>query len=214
MGLLYLEHSDRESWLKDRGRGIGASEAAAIFGVSRWSDPVRLWEEKCGFRQAKDLSGVDYVEEGNRAEGPIRELFKALHPEYDLTHRPFDMLFQEERPWLFATLDGELTEKESGERGIYEAKKHILQSRADWRKWDGRIPNHYYAQILHQFLATGFSFAILNALLIRQSGDAELRHYYYERQECQYDMDLLLGAEEDFWNCVENRRRPAAKLTL
>lgn len=214
MGLCYASHSDRESWLADRKRGIGASEAAAIYGVSKWSNPVRLWEEKCGLRKPKDLGGVSYVEQGARAEGPIRELFGILHPEYEVTSRPFDMLYQEERPWLYATLDGELTEKETGERGILEIKKHEIQSRRDWQEWDGQVPIYYYTQICHQLLATGFSFAWLYAALISWNGEVRLRPYFFLRDGCLDDMELLLKEETEFWGCVQTRRRPATKLTL
>lgn len=215
MNLLeYLTHANREDWLADRKRGIGASEAAAIYGVSRWSDPVRLWEEKCGLRESKDLSGVNYVEEGRRAEGPMGDLFAALHPEYRLDKRPYDMLYQTDRPWLYATLDGELTEIETGSRGILEIKKHDILGRQDLRQWDGRIPSHYYTQICHQFLATGFSFAWLWALLVYWNGKRELREYYYLPEDCSGDMSLILESEEEFWDCVSTKRRPAAVLTL
>ena len=212
--LNYLNHATREEWLADRKRGIGASEAAAIFGVSRWSDPVKLWEEKCGLRDAKDLSDVDYVQEGHRVEGPLGDLFAALHASYRLDKRPYDMLYQTERPWLYATLDGELTNVRTGERGILEIKKHDIMGRNDSREWDGRIPSHYYTQICHQFLATGFDFAWLFALLNFWSGKRELREYYFLRDDCAADMGLLLESEEEFWSCVQERRRPPTILTL
>lgn len=212
--LKYLKHDTRETWLADRTRGIGASEAAAIYGVSRWSDPVRLWEIKCGIRQAKDLSGIDYVEAGHRVEGPLGDLFAALHPEYALDKHPYDMLYQSERPWLYATLDGELTQTDNGAKGILEIKKHEILGRRDLREWDGRIPSHYYTQVCHQFLATGFSFAWLWALLIFWDGRQELRPYYFLPEECSVDMELLLESEVEFWNCVQERRRPAAILAL
>ena len=212
--LNYLTHATREEWLADRKRGIGASESAAICGVSRWSDPVKLWEEKCGLREAKDLSGVDYVQDGVRAEGPLGDLFAAVHPEYRLEKRPFDMLYQSERPWLYATLDGELTDVSTGEHGILEIKKHVILGRNDMREWDGRIPSHYYTQICHQFLATGFDFAWLYALLVLWNGKSELREYYFLPKDCQGDMDTILETEEEFWGCVQNKRRPATKLTL
>lgn len=213
--LEYITHSDRKSWLADRKIGIGASEAAAIYGVSRWNTPVGLWEEKTGKRRPKDLSGSEAVEEGNRVEGPMRELFGALHPEYILDYRPYDMLRQAERPWLYATLDGELTEIQTGKRGILEIKRHEIGGKSDWVEWDGRIPDHYYTQICHQFLATQFDFAFLWALLrFPSSGEIKLQDYYFLPADCQGDMEALLGQEERFWDCVQRKKRPGAKLTL
>ena len=40
----------------------------------------------------------------------------------------------------------------------------------DWKKGDGQVPDYYYAQIVHQLLATGYDFAILKAR-IRERGE-------------------------------------------
>ena len=36
----------KESWLKLRKNGIGASEAAAACGLSRWKSPLEVWKDK------------------------------------------------------------------------------------------------------------------------------------------------------------------------
>lgn len=214
--LEYICFHSREEWLEGRKaiQGIGGSEAAAVFGASKWKTPLRLWEEKTGRRKPKEMSGVDYVDLGIQAEAPLRSLFSAIYPEYDVGYRPYDILYQTERPWLFATLDGELTEKESGRRGVLEIKKYEISNKADWKAWDGQIPMYYYCQILHQFLASGFDFAYLWAMLLRRNGEAILRPYYFEREYCDDDMLLLLAREEGFMECVAEDRMPGAILHL
>lgn len=216
--LKYECAKSREEWLKKRaGRnGIGASEAAAVCGLSKWKTPAELWEEKTGRKSPKDLSDVEYVQLGVRCEGPMRDLFGALNPGFLITYRPYDMLYQTERPWLFATLDGELTDLERQERGILEIKKFEIQSREDWKSWNGQIPDYYYTQICHQFLACGedFQFAMLWALILSHNGNGSLRPYYFRRTDCEEDMEWLLEKEEKFMADVKADRPPAVPLTI
>ena len=211
-----LHFETREDWLKGREaiRGIGGSDAAAAAGFSKRKTPVDLWREKTGRAKAKDLSGINYVELGRKTETPMRELFAALHPEYEIKHFPFDILYQSERPWLFATLDGEMTEIETGERGVLEIKKFEIQTRADWNEWNGKIPRDYFCQVLHQMAATGWSYAWLYALLLKRDGDGELRQYYFPRYAYGEDLASLIGGEEKFMRCVESGRVPPAPLTV
>lgn len=210
--------SSREEWLRERANmhGIGASDAAAICGMSHWKTPVELWEEKTGRKEPKNLDDVEYVQLGVRTEGPMRDLFAALHPEFAVTYRPYDMLYQTERPWLFATLDGELTDLAQQERGILEVKKFEIQSRTDWDVWNGQVPDYYYSQICHQFLAGGpdFKFAFLWALLLSYNGNASLRAYYFRRGDCLEDMSWILGKEEKFMGYVRTGRPPAVPLMI
>lgn len=37
---------DRLQWLKERQKGIGGSDAAAVLGVSRWRSPFMVYMEK------------------------------------------------------------------------------------------------------------------------------------------------------------------------
>lgn len=211
-----LHFETREEWLKGRGeiRGIGASEAAAAIGLSKWCSPIELWREKTGKAPPKDLSGVDYVELGTKTERPMRELFTVLHPEYKVEHFPFDILYQRHRPEYFATLDGELTDLATGDRGILEIKKFEIQKSSDWQEWKDKIPNYYFCQILHQFHATGFSFAWMFALLLKRDGDGELRQYYFPRELYEPDIDALIDEEEQFIGYVRSGRVPPTPLVL
>ena len=212
--LNYLTHDNREAWLADRTIGIGASEAAVIMGCSSWQNASQLWEIKRGIRKAKNLDDVEYVQEGQKAEPIIRAMFELRHPQYKLTYRPYDMLFQTERPWLYATLDGELEEIETGRKGILEIKRHEMGSRADRAEWNGKVPDHYFCQLCHQFLASGFDFAFLYAALLYPDDSVSLKPYYFERVDCEDSMDAVLTAETAFWESVQQGRMPATQLRL
>lgn len=212
--MLQYEHHDlRQDWLENRNSFIGASEAGAILGVG-FQSKIDLWKVKTGRMKPKDLSDNEAVRYGNRAENALRSLFMAKHPELSLQYRPYDYLYQEERPWLRATLDGEVyTYGDASDKGILEIKTSTCMSRADWAKWDGRVPDGYLAQLSHQFLATGFSHAYLFAELTGTK-ECVIREYLFLREDMTDNMDYLLSEEEEFWDCVVSDRMPSVPLRL
>lgn len=207
--------SSREEWLNARREcGIGASEAAAVVGVSPWMTPMELWRLKVGAAQAKDLSGSPAVSRGVRMEPVLRDLYAAMHPHYTVDYHAYDILYQEDRPWLFATLDGEVTD-DTGRRGILEIKTSTPNGKIGWAKWDGQVPLPYWCQIQHQMLATGWDFVDLLASLENMDGDLSIRTYRFERTELTYDLAWLLEREEDFYkNHVLTGTPPAAILRM
>ena len=210
-----LHFEDRETWLAGRNtQGIGASEAAAVVGLSPWMTPLELWRLKVGAAQAKDLSGSAAVSHGVRMEPALRGLYAAMNPGYTVDYHAYDILCQEDRPWLFATLDGEVTD-DMGRRGILEIKTSSPNGKIGWAKWDGRVPDNYMTQILHQMLATGWDFVDLLAALENMDGDLSIRTYRFERAEQADNMAWLLEREEDFYkNHVLTGTPPAAILRV
>lgn len=209
-----LHFETREEWLAGRtAQGIGGSEAAAAVGMSPWETPVGLWRKKLGIDQAKDLSGNPAVQKGVWMEPILRDFFSALHPEFAVEHAPYDMFFQAERPWLFATLDGILTD-EDGRNGILEIKT-ATPTGAKWKEWqDGAMPPGYYIQIVHQLAATGFSFVRLFGCLYSMNGDMTIKTYEIERSDVEDDIAWLIEKETEFWRHVELGTIPPTPLTL
>ena len=212
-----LHFETREEWLQGRAQicGIGGSEAGAAVGLSQWTSPVELWEYKVGMKTPKDLSDNAAVQQGIKMEPAIRAFYTAAHPEYELEYYPHDILYQAERPWLFATLDGELIERSTGRRGIFEAKDATPNGKAGWEKWsNGMLPSGYFCQLLHQMLATGYEFARLCAFLHSLNGDITIRQYEVERCDVADSMDWLLAGETDFMRCVRTRKMPMVQLRI
>ena len=207
---------NHEQWLKARLAGIGASEASAVVGCNPYMSNVDLWKIKTGRKKAADISNNANVAYGHAAEAPLRELFALEYPELEVIYLgEYDMVRNPDYPWLFATLDGRLIEKATGRRGIYEGKTaEILRSMQKEKWWsDGkpRVPDNYYVQLLHQFLATGWDFAYLHAQLKRVYDGVPVctrRPYPVERSEVQDDLDYLLAEEIKFWGYVERDEMP------
>ena len=208
--------TNAEQWHEERRKGIGASEASAIIGLNPYMNNVDLWKMKTGRKERPDISSNAHVQYGHAAEGPLRELFALDFPKYEVTYGgEFDLVRNEKYPFILATLDGRLKEKDSGRLGIYEGKTTEILKSMTYEKWKGQLPDNYYVQLLHQLLATGFEFAVLNAQLKRTYGNdvrTETRRYFIERSEVQGDLDYLLQEELKFWDYVQRDAQPPLTL--
>ena len=200
----------RKEWLKGRKGHIGGSDASACVGMNPYKDNIQLWEEKMGLVIPEDISDRDYVQYGTEAEAHLRALFSMDFPEYQVIYEENNMFTNDDYPWMHASLDGELVDRE-GRHGILEIKTtNILQSMQN-EKWNGRIPDNYYCQVLHYLAVTGYDFAVLKAQL-KSDGGGELRittkHYFIERKDVEGDIRELIRAEKEFWDCVAAGQRP------
>ena len=205
-----IDLTDRSQWLVGRSKGIGGSDAGAIIGVNRFKTNVQLWEEKMGNVKPADLSDNPYVRYGTLAEPSIRNLFALDYPEYTVEYHENRLLRSTIKPFMQASLDGELIDQ-NGRRGILEIKTSNMMSASAWSNWEDRIPDSYYAQILHYLIVTGYGFAVLRAHLV-YSKDRDVRttvrHYFIERSDVIEDMDYLAEKEQEFWDGLQKGIRP------
>lgn len=203
--------SSREEWLQHRMNYIGGSDASAIIGMNPYRTNVELWQIKTGQLEPDDISDKPYVKYGTEAEEHLRALFALDFPQYKVDYAENNMWLNDELPFAHASLDGELTEIETGRKGVLEIKTtNILQSMQK-EKWNHRIPDNYYIQVLHYLMVTEFDFAVLVAQL-KSEFDGELykqtKHYKIERSEVQADIEFLQSSEKTFWKQVQERKRP------
>lgn len=215
---MILKPENREEWLAMRQeQGIGGSDSGAILGFNPWQTNLQLWRYKTGLEVPPDLSDNPSVIFGKKAEEHIRELFVLDYQHFDCDYHEFFMYVNDKMPWQFATLDGELTDKESGQRGILEIKTCTIQNKSQWDEWENGIPQRYYAQVLHQLSATGWDFAILRAYIRHYKGGefrATVRDYRIDRKDVQEDIEYLCEQEAAFMECVKNKKPPAAIITI
>lgn len=210
MAVEMMQLGSREEWLQARAGRIGGSDASAILGMNPYRTNIELWQIKTGQLVPEDISDKPYVKYGTEAEQYLRELFKLDFPEYQVCYEENNMFLNDKYPFGHASLDGWLIDQ-NGRMGVWECKTtNILQSMQK-EKWDHRIPDNYYIQILHYLLITEFDFAILKAQLKSEFGGEiyiQTKHYKIERSEVQADIDLLEASERKFWKQVQERRRP------
>lgn len=200
---------DRNEWLSNRSR-IGGSDASAIVGMNPYMSNIELWQIKTGQAEQEDISEKPFVKYGTQAEMHLRGLFRLDFPEYNVEYTENNMWLNDKYPFAHASLDGWLTDKD-GRKGIFEIKTtNILQSMQK-EKWNQRIPDNYYIQLLHYFMVTEFDFAVLKAQLKSEfNGEIYLqtKHYHIERSEVESDIEYLESSEKEFWKQVQERKRP------
>ena len=209
-----------EEWYEFRKTHIGGSDAAAILGLSPWKTISALYDEKTGLIPAKDISNKKYVDYGKKAEEHIAALFALEHEEQFEVELVKDIVYVND--FMMASLDARLTEKSTKRKGFFEVKTGELRKTIDYEKWNDKIPDYYYPQILHYFnTRREFEFGVVLARLKEWFYNPETeaydwriveRPYYFERIECLNDMEKLLIAEMRFDEMRRNRRRPSLRL--
>lgn len=208
-----------EKWKEERKYGLGASDAGAYLGRSKWKTNVELWEEKTGLREAEDISGKPYVQYGHDAEPHIRALFALDHPELIVRYEsPFKIIRNDEHPFIFCTPDGELEERETGRQGGFECKTTEIRRASQWEEWKDRIPDQYYSQVIHQMISAGWEFVWLRAHIRWHDKTGafriDTREYKIERRDVLDDIAYTKAEAIEFWTMVEKKQRPALKLPM
>jgi len=215
---MILKPKNRDEWLAMRqNQGIGGSDAGTVIGLNPWCSNVQLWRQKTGQEVPEDISDNPSVKFGKEAERHIRALFRLDYPTFEVEYAEFDMYVNDALPWQFATLDGALTDTETGQRGILEIKTTTIQNKSQWDEWENGIPQRYYAQVLHQLSATGWQFAILRSYIRYYKGGefrAAVRDYRIERKDVELDIAYLCEQEQKFIDCVNSGKPPAAIITM
>jgi putative phage-type endonuclease len=210
MAVKMLTLLSRDEWLEARKNYIGGSDASAIVGMNPYKTNDDLWQEKTGKVTSKDISDKPFVKYGNDAEPLLRELFKLDFPQFNVDYVENNMFINDRFPWAHASLDGWLTD-ENGRKGILEIKTtEILQSMQK-EKWNQRIPDNYYIQVLHYLMVTEFDFAVLKAQLktvFEGVPYIQTKHYFIERSEVESDIDYLKKKESDFWQYINSGKKP------
>lgn len=198
----------REQWLEERKSGIGGSDASAIIGYNPYIDNIKLWEIKTKRAEQKDISDKPYVKYGVAMEDILRQSFAIKHPEYEVIHEENAIIKHSKYPFLFASLDGILINKETGEKGILEIKTSETQRNTQKEKWKEKVPDNYYIQVLHYLNVTGFSFAYLFAELTYSEDLQMNRTYEFHRENLIEEIEFLQEKEIEFWKYVEEDKRP------
>lgn len=203
-----ITYPSRSEWLEGRKKTIGGSDAAAILGLSNWMTNVELWELKTGRTEQKEVSSP-LMTYGQEAEEYLRELFRLDHPNLKVFYEPNNLFLNPAYPWAHASLDGWL-EDDYGRRGVLEIKTASPMSGEQYRKWQGKIPDNYYIQVLHEMAVYEADFAVVKAQLKRMmSGEMviETRHYTIKRDKDE--INYLMDKEKEFYEHILTGERPS-----
>lgn len=150
-----------DDWVRARLKGIGGSEASALYDQSPWSSQYSLWAEKTGRSPLREKVTIHNAPElwwGTALEPVVRSAYQ------DLSGRPVvdgvTMLHCEEAPVLFANTDGRIPGPVDGQDGdgIYEGKATVA-SFDDPAAWRNGPPIWYWIQIQHYMACTGLKWS-------------------------------------------------------
>ena len=174
---------------------VTGSDASIICGLSPYTTPYELWEQKTRRAVAPDISHKPAVKAGIMLEGAIRdwlgeELGKEIYDD--------PMIISEEHPFMAANIDGHVNEatSENGEYEIVEIK--TTSSPEGWGDVGSNIiPRNYLLQVVH-YMAVCNAYRCYVAVLIR---GVDFRHYVLERDFVLEEM--LIQKEKQFWSCVQ-----------
>jgi len=131
-------------WLEWRRKGIGASDIAAIIGVSPYSTPYQVWLEKTG--KSTGFAGNYATQRGSELEVKARARYElvsledmppgiAIHPSYEIVRVSLDGI---RRPDC---------------KKILEIKCPGIDSHLT--ALENKVPDHYEPQVQYQLAATG-----------------------------------------------------------
>lgn len=201
----------RDEWLEERKTFVGASEIAAVMGLSKWATPRSVWDEKVNGTQKEETLAMRmgrHMEPFILAEG-LRE---AAAKGYEITEaRANSKTFRhDEFDYIGSTPDG---------FGIYNGHRCVLETKfandyvADNFGQEGsdQLPDEYVVQVVWQMLVTkcryGFLFACMSnrqiAVYLIDGTDSEAG------KETRALASHALSVAHDFWRCVEDRVQPA-----
>jgi predicted phage-related endonuclease len=169
---------------------IGGSDARIVMGSDE-AALIRLWQEKRGEAEPRDLSGNLIVQLGIATEKLNRRWYEANTGQVvtDIQKRIRHPAIR----WMAATLDGRL--RESG--AVFEAKFML-----PWSFSEEAAAEKYMPQLQHNMWVVATRNAVLSVITgggkwveIKIQADPLYQH-------------LILTAERKFWRCVESGEAP------
>jgi len=194
----YLQGTDE--WLEWRKTGIGASDMAAVMGVSPFKTPYQLWEEMLNIRMPEGESPP--MKHGKREEAVARSRLEDL-----LDTQLFPVCGTSDKyPWMLASFDGVSMNGKIGAeiKNPFRFKIEDDVPKTHVAAMAGEIPEYYKIQMQQQYCVGGLE-----------------RHYYFSRVKGAPQEEVLIPVERDdeliakiieageqFMECVKTRTPP------
>lgn len=186
----------RQAWLKERQKGIGGSDAAAIAGLNPYKTPLEVYFEKTGAKKNDSASESAYwgqvLEDVVAREFSKRTGFKIRRKNAILQHKDY--------PWMIADIDREFWDVKGQEKGVLECKTSNEFFKKQWQ--EDQIPDAYMLQVQHYLAVTGYPIAYMACLI---GGN---RFVYKKIPRDEEMIRYLIQIEQAFWEKVENQTPP------
>ena len=180
---------DYTEFVQARKHFLGASDAAAVMGVSPWTTQYQLWQDKLDLSLPKDDNY--YMQRGRDLEPVARDAYIALTGNQVYSRQVFHPTIR----YMMANMDG-ITDDNSiaVEIKCPGETDHLLAK-------EGLVPEKYLPQLQHQLAVIG-----LNEIHYFSYRDDDTALIIVKRDD-KYIKKLLIE-ERKFWECVENLTPP------
>jgi putative phage-type endonuclease len=211
MKVIDIEQRSLE-WLMWRARGVSASDAAVILGlsdidvdddgsfgdgmVSPYKTPWRLWGEKTGLLVPQDISQNPNVKRGIALEGPAIADFEERHGVFTL---PL-CVESSEHPEIRASLDGLTDHGEVVEIKVPTPRRYLEVLNLGVQSPAYKL---YWPQVQTQIYVAGAD----KAWLVFYQGQG-VRHEFEVARDERFIADQLVPAMLEFWELVKTRKAP------
>jgi putative phage-type endonuclease len=148
------------AWLRRRQTGIGASEAPAILGLSKWQSPRDVFLSK--ITDTIDDEQTEAMEFGHLMEPVAVELFRRRHSDPDTTRHRYlgrieaspGLIRSTEHPHLLASLDSLIIE-DTGQPVPGQIKNVGAYRRSAWSDAEGGVPDDVRVQVIQEAIVLG-----------------------------------------------------------
>ena len=188
------EFSSRDEWLAMRRGGLGASDVAAVLGLSETRTAYDIYAVKLGL--VEDLEASERMEWGKEFEQVIARKWAR---DRGIKIAWLDQTIQGPEPWIYATPDFGVVDLDQG-----GDSKNIAYQTDEWGEENtDQIPPYYAAQAHWQMIVTGWSRVWFPVLF----GGNRLQTYVVHRDEAVEK--AMLDVCGDFWKRhVEAQQAP------
>lgn len=173
----------REEWLKERKKGIGGSDAAAIMGANPYSSPLTVYLDKLNLLPEKEIS--EAMRQGTDLEEYVAKRF--VEASGKKVRNCNKILVSNEYPWMLANIDRTIVGEDAG----LECKTTSIFNKHDFES--GEVPVTYQWQCQHYMAVTGCQRWYL-AVLVLSKG-----FYIYQVDRNDQLIKLLIDEERAFW---------------
>lgn len=177
---------DTPEWEQERRNSIGASETAAILGLSKWSTPLAVYLSKMGKPSDFDPE-LSYVT--HALEPVVKGWVERFHPEWG-TVEPGFMARSTEHPHLHGSFDFILV-RPDGYREPLQVKTGHQNAKSSW---DNGVPTEYLIQEQQEI----YVFGSQSARLVVMHGGRTFDWYDIQRDE-EFIQEHLIPKTKEFW---------------
>ena len=181
-----VKYHDRESWLRERRRGIGGSDIGAILGLSKYRSPLDVYLDKIGEADDQEINDAMYW--GTMLEQIVADEYARRTG--SKVRRVNAICVADDAPWRRASVDRIV----AGQRKILECKTAGSHMAGDWGpSGSDQVPDVYRAQVAWYQHVLNYDDADLAVLI----GGRDYRIYHLPRDRGLEQ--LIVHAAAKFW---------------